>query len=80
MLQSSRASVVAKTMVSSLDHKGVFHVFGYSYLRESIGLTFDALRAGTKLAKRTTEARGFVDRRTCTDPIQEPSEPYRRIV
>jgi hypothetical protein len=34
-----------------------FHISGYSYLRESIGLTFEARRAGTKLAKRTTEAR-----------------------
>jgi hypothetical protein len=35
----------------------VFHIVGYSCLKESIGSTFEARRAGTKLAKRTTEAR-----------------------
>jgi hypothetical protein len=29
----------------------------HSYRKESVGLTLDARRAGTKLAKRTTEAR-----------------------
>jgi hypothetical protein len=41
----------------SLDNKSIFHISGYSYLKESIGLTFEARLAGTKLAKRTTAAR-----------------------
>src|SRR5271168_5039601 len=57
MRQLSKVIVAPRTGYVSLDHTSVSHISGHSDLKESIGLTLDARRAGRKLARKATVAK-----------------------